>query len=300
MTNDSVLITGGTGFIGHHLVNRWLQQGMDITVLSRRPQWVQAQWGGRVAAVTTPEQLSGRFTLLVNLAGEGIAERRWSDARRQQLYDSRVTLTRELAVWARNSGQRFRAVLSGSAVGYYGAFSGEQSSPLDELAPAGDDFAARLCRDWEEAAAPLAALSERLLLLRTGVVLGADGGMLKKLRLPFSLGLGGVIGDGRQILSWIHLQDYLRAVDYLLQSELSGAVNMTAPQPVSNRGFTQTLAAALQRPALVPLPAFAARLLLGEMSELLLKGQYAEPVILDRSSFRFHFPGLSAALADLV
>lgn len=304
MIQQRILITGGTGFIGQALINRWLAQSAAVTVLSRRPAWVQRRWGGVVKAVSGLEQLSGEFDVLVNLAGEGIADKRWSRARKQALRDSRIALTRDLAAWASRSGQRFRVVLSGSAIGYYGGYSGGEDTPHSEQEAPGSDFAAQLCVDWEAAAEPLRPLAERFLILRTGVVLGVHGGMLKRLWLPFSLGLGGVIGNGQQNLSWIHLQDYCRAVDFLLSNSadktLSGVVNMTAPVPVTNGGFTQTLARQLQRPALFPMPEYVAKLLFGEMSELLLKGQDVRPQRLRELGFNYDFADIDTALKDIV
>ncbi len=304
MTEQRILITGGTGFIGQTLINCWLAQGAVITVLSRRPAWVQRRWGGMVKSVSGFEQLSGQFDVLINLAGEGIADKRWTRARKQALQDSRIALTRDLAVWACRSGQRFRVVLSGSAIGYYGGYSGADDRPHGEQHAQGADFAAQLCADWEAAAEPLRSLTERFLILRTGIVLGIHGGMLKRLWLPFSLGLGGMIGDGRQNLSWIHLHDYCRAVDFLLShdadSSVNGVLNMTAPQPVTNHDFTHSLARALQHPALFPMPAFIAKLLFGEMSGLLLKGQDVRPQRLQTLGFKYDFADIDAALKDIV
>ena len=298
MNKQRIFITGGSGFIGSRLIDRWLQQGHLITVLSRRPEWVAQRWSGQVAAVSAFQQLSGSFDVLVNLAGEGIADSRWTRARKAELFDSRVALTADLARWATLTGQRFKVVLSGSAIGYYGGFA-DDSISLNEQASAGSDFAARLCAEWEQAAAPLKELTERFLVLRTGVVLGADGGMLKRLKLPFSLGLGGVIGDGRQVLSWIGLEDYCRAVDFLLDGQISGAVNMTAPQPQSNRTFTQALSAALHRPALMPMPVFVAKAAFGEMSVLLLQGQKVMPECLTAAGFQFEQPHLHDLLSHI-
>ena len=298
MNKQRIFITGGSGFIGSRLIDRWLQQGHLITVLSRRPEWVAQRCSGQVAAVSAFQQLSGSFDVLVNLAGEGIADSRWTRARKAELFDSRVALTADLARWATLTGQRFKVVLSGSAIGYYGGFA-DDSISLNEQASAGSDFAARLCAEWEQAAAPLKELTERFLVLRTGVVLGADGGMLKRLKLPFSLGLGGVIGDGRQVLSWIGLEDYCRAVDFLLDGQISGAVNMTAPQPQSNRTFTQALSAALHRPALMPIPAFVAKAAFGEMSVLLLQGQKVMPECLTAAGFQFEQPHLHDLLSHI-
>lgn len=304
MTEQRILITGGTGFIGQTLINRWLAQGAVITVLSRRPAWVQRRWGGRVKSVSGFEQLSGQFDVLINLAGEGIADKRWTRARKQVLQDSRIALTRDLAAWASRSGQRFRVVLSGSAIGYYGGYSGADDRVHGEQDAQGSDFSAQLCADWEAAAEPLRPLTERFLILRTGIVLGVHGGMLKRLWLPFSLGLGGIIGDGRQNLSWIHLHDYCRAVDLLLShdadSTVNGVINMTAPHPVTNHDFTLNLARELQRPALLPMPAMVVKLLFGEMGELLLKGQDVRPLRLQELGFSYDFADNRDALKDIV
>src|SRR5690606_36435961 len=183
--------------------------GHRITVLSRRPAWVAQRWLGRVQAVSSFDELSGRFDVVVNLAGEGIADRRWSAARKQALRHSRIDLTHNLVAWVSRTGQRFRAVLRGSAIGYYGSFAGLDAYPQHEQESAGRDFAARLCADWARAAQPLAALRDRLMVLRTGVVRGEQRGMLKRLRLQFSLWLGGDIGDGQQVLSGIHADDFI-------------------------------------------------------------------------------------------
>lgn len=292
---ERILITGGSGFIGSALVNDFLACGHKVTVYTRQPAAVKARWP-EVMVASSMAELTGTFDVLVNLAGEGIADKRWSAARKKALYDSRVTLTLELVQWAMRSGQYFRVVLSGSAVGYYGGFAGIDSDPLDEDAAAGDDFAARLCRDWEAAAAGFASRCQRLVILRTGIVLDRSGGMLKKLLLPFSLGLGGVIGDGEQVLSWISLQDYRRAITFLLSSSVSGPVNMVSPQPVCNRTFTGALAAEMHRPARFPMPAFIARLLFGEMSCLLLQGQTVLPARLLSQKFPFDFTDIRDAV----
>lgn len=292
---ERILITGGTGFIGSALVSDWLAAGHDVTVLTRRPEQTRQRWPA-VTAVAGMDELQGPYDVLVNLAGEGIADQRWSAARKKALYDSRVRLTQALVNWAQSTHQHFRVVLSASAVGVYGATAHLHSPPLTESAPAGADFAARLCHDWEEAAASFQAVTDRLLILRTGIVLARDGGMLKRLWLPFSLGLGGVIGSGNQVLSWIHLHDYLRAVHYLLDSTVTGVVNMTAPNPVTNRTFTRALASVLHRPALLPLPTALAKLLFGEMSELLLQGQWVVPAVLEEQNFVFDFTDICQVL----
>lgn len=297
--SKTILITGGSGFIGRFLVNNWLSAGNQVVVFTRRPGWVRQHWGGRVDAVSSLDSCHQRFDWLVNLAGEGIAEGRWSPRRKRLLRESRIDLTAELAAWATASGQQFELVMSGSAVGIYGAYSGKESAPLDEESSEGRDFAAQLCHDWEAAADAFQPLCQRLIILRTGLVFGANGGMLGRLWLPFKLGLGGVIGCGRQMLSWIHIQDYCRAVQYLAEHPCTGIVNMTAPQPVTNRRFTEVLASVLHRPACLPMPAPVARMIFGEMSDLLLKGQEVLPGRLEEMGFHFDYADVNNALADI-
>jgi uncharacterized protein (TIGR01777 family) len=297
-----ILITGGSGFIGTQLVSRWLGEGHSISVLTRRPEVVEKRWQGRVTALTHLGDARGQFDWLINLAGEPIADQRWTTARKRTLESSRIGVTHALVAWAEETGQRFELVMSGSAIGYYGSFlssPGEADPVLDEESPAGSDYPARLCVEWEEAAKPFESLSERLILLRTGVVLGAGGGMLAKLWLPFKFGLGGVIGSGRQQLSWIHISDYCEAVSFLISSSVNGPVNMTAPSSVSNRDMVHSLANCLNRPAFCPLPSFAAKAIFGEMSELLLMGQSIKPSRLVQTGFEFQYSDLSAALSNI-
>ncbi len=293
-----ILITGGSGFIGSHLIRNWLEDGHDIQVLSRRPDEVSRRWDFRITAYDNLAAMTGPFDWLVNLAGEGIADQRWTTARQQVLRNSRIGVTQSLVAWAEENDQRFEAVLSGSAIGVYGALSGsmDDQTVSETSSPAGQDFAARLCHDWEYAAQPLGALTDRLIVLRTGVVLGEHAGMLKRLWAPFNLGLGGVIGHGDQYLSWIHIRDYTRAMDCLLHSDVSGPVNMTAPSPVTNRVFTETLAGVLKRPAFLPMPTCAAKLVFGDMSDLLLKGQRVLPERLQDIGFQYDYSDIHKAL----
>lgn len=183
-------------------------------------------------------------------------------------------------------------------MGYYGGVD-DCSREFTEGDAHGDDFSAHLCRDWEHAALELEALTERLLILRTGLVFGSTGGMLSRLWLPFSFGLGGRLGHGQQGMSWIHTEDYCRAVEFLAQSQARGVFNMSAPEPVTNQQFTQALAQALSRPACFPAPAPVLKLALGEMSELLLKGQAVLPQQLLAAGFEFHYPQLPPALEQI-
>lgn len=295
-----IAITGGTGFIGRALCRRLLGHGHRLCVLSRRPERVPQLCGAAVAGVASGDwaALPETPAAIINLAGAGIADRPWTAARRRELRGSRIDVTRALVDWLERSGARPAVLISGSAVGYYG----DQGETLvtEHCAP-GEDFGARLCRDWEAEARRAEALGVRVCLLRTAPVLGPDGGMLRRLLPPFRFGLGGRIGSGRQWLPWIHREDWLSLAEHLLEHpDLAGAFNACAPNPVTNREFTAALARQLGRPALLPVPAVGLRLLLGEMAELLLGGQRAEPAHALETGFRFRFAELRPALADIL
>jgi len=296
-----ILITGGTGLIGRALCRRLLQRDHRLTVLSRQPpERVAALCGGAVTALARLRDLTpeARFNAVVNLAGEPIAARRWTAERKKVLWDSRVTLTAELVDFIAAAETRPAVLISGSAVGYYG---NRGDLPLSEDSPASDATGDRLCAAWEEAAQRAADHGVRVCRLRTGLVIGPGGGFLQRMLPPFRLGLGGPIGDGRQWMSWIHRDDHLSLTELLLeQGALSGAFNATAPNPVTNAEFSRCLARLLRRPALLPVPAPLLRLVFGEMAELLLGGQRVLPQRLLGAGFRFRFPQLDQALADVL
>jgi len=295
--SKKILITGGTGFIGQHLIDQWLSSGHRITLFARNPERALQQFGNRISATKDLNTLTDKYDWLINLAGEPIADKRWSNKRKRELYESRISLTEKLVLWAKQSNQLFESVLTGSAIGYYG--SNLANSLINEDHRSGHDFSAKLCSDWERSAKPLEKMSEHFCILRTGIVLGKNGGMLKKLILPFSLGLGGKIASGKQGLSWIHIDDYMNAVNFILQNKINGPVNMTAPNPVSQAEFCRTLASSLKRPALFPMPDFVAKLIFGEMNELLTQGQYVIPSQLQHHQFEFHHRHIARALKDL-
>ncbi|CAG4884447.1 Epimerase family protein YfcH [Georgfuchsia toluolica] len=295
----NILITGGTGLIGRALCAALLRDGHALTVLSRRPQTVAAKCGPAVLALGSlaewpPEQ---HFDAIINLAGEPIVDAAWTAARKQRLWDSRVSLTEQLVQRIAAARQKPAVLLSGSAIGYYGD-SGDTEQ--DETGHAGTDFAAKLCLAWEAAAQKACPAGVRLCLLRTGLVFSADGGMLAKMRLPFALGLGARLGNGRQWMSWIHIDDYVAIVRLLLlHTAAEGAVNMTAPRPVTNAEFTAALAHALHRPAFLAAPAALLKPLLGERSVLLFGGQKVLPRKAEALGYRFAYPTLADALEAL-
>ena len=238
------------------------------------------------------------FDALINLAGMPIADRRWSEQRKQLLWESRVTLTEQLVAYINRADVKPDVLVSGSAVGYYGD-RGEEV--VDEESDGGDDFAHRLCAAWEEAALQAEQAGVRVALLRTGLVIGPDGGFLARMLLPFKLGLGGRLGDGQQWMSWIHRDDLIAMIERLLNSpHLHGPFNGTAPEPVTNQLFSQTLAKLFHRPALLPVPAWLLKTALGELSILLLGGQRVMPGRFQDDGFHFRFETLESALADIV
>lgn len=298
MPDQRVLVTGGTGFIGRVLCPELLAAGYEVDVLSRqKPEDVRAICG-RVTPIRIITDIRDRpdYDAVVNLAGEGIAEKRWTDHRKQVLRDSRIALTRELVSTLIHHDKLPGVMVSGSAVGYYGA---QGDTVVTEATSPNDEFSHRLCADWEKAAAPLADQGVRVCYSRTGVVAGAGGGFLKQMVVPFKLGLGGRIGDGYQYMPWVHRRDVVNAILWMMaEPSASGPYNVVSPNPVTNRTFTSTLAGVLGRPALFPVPATVLKMALGEMSRLLLTGQRATPERLEQEGFRFTWPELEPALKE--
>lgn len=295
-----ILITGGTGLIGRRLCKALLAEGHQLTVLSRHPETVAAKCGDSVQPMAAldewqPEQT---FDAVINLAGEPIVDASWTAQRKQLLWESRVTLTGELVRHIAAAAQKPAVLLSGSAIGYYGD---RGDAMLDEAAGAGDNFPARLCVAWETAARAAEDMGVRVCLLRTGLILSKDGGLLGRMLPPFKLGMGARLGDGQQWMSWVHIDDYVAMLLGLLRDpQASGAYNMTSPQPVTNAEFTAVLAAALHRPAPFAAPASLIRLGMGERACLLLEGQRVMPRKMEEAQHRFAFPNLADALAGVL
>lgn len=291
-----VAITGSAGLIGGALTDGLTTSGDSVVRLVRRApagdgevRWDPAAPDGGLPA----DALSG-VDAVVHLAGAPIAAGRWTDARKKKLRDSRIAGTTAIVAAIRSAAKPPPVLIAGSAVGWYGD-TGDRA--VSESAPAGADFLASVVRDWEAATAPAAEAGVRVVNVRSGVVLSRSGGMLPRMLLPFRLGLGARFGAGTQYLSWIALADHLRAVRFLLaHDELSGPVNLTAPEPVTNADLTRALAAALHRPALFAVPAAALRLALGELSAELLGSCRALPARLEQAGFEFRYPAIGPAL----
>jgi len=301
MSQKHILLTGGSGFIGQQLVPTLLNAGHTITIFTRNPKKTSAIFQQQVATIDNLDDLTedDHFDAVINLAGQGIGDQRWTDAVKQQLRDSRLITTADLVEYLKRAKQKPEVFISGSAIGVYGLHGDEK---LDEQASGDDSFSSKLCRDWEAQAAEAEALGIRCCYLRTGVVLGKNGGALSKMLPPFKMALGGPIGSGQQWMSWVHMDDLVGAILYTLETpSIQGPINGTAPNPVTNKEFSKTLGAALNRPAIIPMPEFVLKLMMGEMAEeLLLSGQRVVPAKLTSSGFEFKYPHLDDALRDII
>lgn len=294
-----VIVTGASGLVGRALVASLVADGHTVTRLVRGGgsapgQGVtDASWdpsAGKVDAAA----LEGHDAA-VHLAGESIAEGRWTDEKKRRIRESRVKGTRLLAETVAGLERRPEVLASASAVGFYGDRGGEV---MTEESASGDDFLSEVCREWEKATLEASRAGVRVVHLRFGVILSAEGGALAKMLTPFKLGLGGRVGDGRQYMSWVDLADAVGAVRYAIDDKsLRGPVNVVAPRPATNEEFTRALGRALGRPTILPVPAFAARLAFGEVADaLLLAGQRVEPARLTQSGYQFKYPDLDASL----
>ena len=294
----NILITGGTGFIGRVLAKNLTEQGHTVTVLSRNPDQVVRICGPGVNALGSLGLLTTQdsYQIIINLAGAPIINARWTDQRKQLIRSSRIDLTEQLIAVIARMNVKPELLISGSAVGYYG---NRGDTVVTEQSAAATDFSGQLCADWEAAAKQAGQFGVRVCLIRTGLVVGEGGGFLQRMLPPFRLGLGGRLGDGRQWMSWIHRRDWIDiALAMINDSSMQGAYNAAAPNPVTNAEFTRLLAQCLKRPALLPVPAWLLKIVLGEMSELVLGGQRVMPERLLAQGFRFQYDDLAAALNE--
>lgn len=298
-----VTVTGATGMLGRPLVEELLDRGDEVTVLTRDAARTERLFDGRAIAATwadpkaeqpPPSALSGRDGL-IHLLGEPVAQR-WTDAARREIRDSRVLATRNLVAGLRelSDGDRPAVLVSQSASGFYGPHGDE---PVTESEPAGDDFLAQVCVDWEAEARAAGDLGTRVALTRTGVVLADSGGALEKMLPPFKLGVGGPVAGGRQYMPWIHTADVVGALIFCLDnSAADGPLNLAAPQPVTNAELSKALGRVLHRPAVAPVPALAVKVLYGDMAQIVTTGVRAVPARLEDLGYEFREPRLERAL----
>ncbi len=298
-----IVVAGGTGFIGRPLCQRLVELGHAVTVLTRDPAAARTRlappvsvigWQGSRGATGELMTALGNAEVVINLAGAPIAQGRWTEQTKDRLRRSREGTTSALVAALAQLRARPVLLISASAIGYYGP---RQDEPLREDAPSGAGFLASLCREWEAAARAAERLGVRVVLPRIGVVLGKNGGALARMLPVFGLGLGGPLGNGTQWLSWIHLDDLIELLLFLLDQAIGGPMNATAPHPVTNEEFSRVLGQTLERPVWLRTPAFVLKLLLGQMAEeLLLTGQRVLPARAEAMGFRFRYPTLSEAL----
>ena len=294
----TIVIAGGSGFLGRKLTKRFGIEGHKVIILSRRPSGAGSEvaWLPDGNAGALPQHLEG-VDAVVNLAGENVADKRWTTARKAALKNSRILSTRTLVRAIAACAHRPKVFVSGSAVGYYGPHGDE---PVTESTPAGSDFLARLSVEWEAEARSVESDATRLVIVRTGLPLDRDEGALAKMLLPFRLCLGATVASGDQFMPWIHVDDWTAMVDWLIENDrAAGVFNASAPAPVTNRTFTQTLAGVLHRPAILHAPAFALRAALGEMASMLIHGQRVLPAAAEQLGFRFTHRALGPALESL-
>lgn len=300
--NQSVLVTGGTGFIGSRLVTALIAGGHDVMVLTRdRSKALPLTAAGPVRCVTSLDEIANgaRIDAIVNLAGEPISDTPWTKAKRLRIVRSRLEATYGIARLIERLNRKPTVLINGSAIGWYG-LSGDQ--PLTETDLGTPCFSRRVCVSWERAACRAESHGVRLVCLRTGLVLDRSGGMLARLLTPFEFGLGGRFGDGRHWMSWIHRDDLVRLICHaIVKDRLAGPLNAVAPEAVTNQRFAAALGASLSRPAIVPIPAWPLRLILGAFAEeLLLGGQRVIPDAVMRSGFIFDYATIDSALAQIV
>lgn len=299
-----VLIPGGSGLVGRALSQELISNGHSCLILSRRPDALSriptgaqlGSWAGTSAADLRP--LLEGVDAVVHLMGESIGAGRWTPAAKRAILDSRIKSSRAVAEALLDAGNEKTVLIQASAVGFYGPGGDEE---VLEDGSAGSDFLAQVCRQWEAASESVEEAGLRRVVIRTGVVLSADGGALPKMLLPFRLFAGGPLGSGRQFVPWIHIADEAAAIRFLLEDQQArGPFNLVAPGAVTNRQLGRTIGKILGRPSMLPTPAFALRTVLGGMSTLLLDGQRAIPQRLLESGYEFEFPDLGSALRDLL
>lgn len=298
-----IIITGGTGLIGTALSKKLLEDDHEVIILSRNPTASRVPNGARVEkwdAKTSDGwgSLINADTAIVNLAGAGIADKRWSDQRKKILHASRIDVGKAITAAVEAAEQKPKVLIQSSAVGYYGI---HDDGKLTEASSVGNDFLAKLCEEWEASTVSVEVMGVRRVIIRTGVVMSTDGGAFPRMAMPFKMFVGGPIGSGKQWLSWIHIADEVKAIQFLINNEnVNGIYNLTAPNPHTNKQLSKIIGKVLGRPSFMLVPAFVMKILFGEMSTVLLDGQRVLPSNLESGGFTFKFPELEPALRDLL
>lgn len=300
-----VIITGGTGMIGQPLAKQLAKAGYDVVVLSRNPARAAGLAGTPGIQVVAWDaktaqgwgSLADGALAIINLAGENLADGRWTETRKRAIVDSRVDAAKAVVAAIEQAKVKPEVVVQASAVGYYGPRGNE---PVTEDGKPGNSFDARVCVTWEQASDPIAAMGVRRVIIRTGIVLDKNAGALPQMAMPFKLFAGGPIASGQQVMPWIHLADEVNAIQWLMENPAAeGVFNLSAPNPVTNKELAQALGKAMGRPSILPVPAFALKAMFGEMAGILLTGQRAVPARLQQLGYPFKFSTIQAALDDI-
>lgn len=295
-----IVIAGGSGFIGKKLTESLLDAGHDIIILTRKKRAhngpvTYVQWLHENAS---PENEIGEAELFINLAGVSINDGRWTTKHQVQIYKSRMTATDELLRIINALHKKPTTLINASAIGLYPA--SERQIYTEQSSAIADDFLAKTVHDWEKKAASASSLSIRTIFMRFGLVLGNEGGALPLMSMPYKLFVGGTVGSGRQWLSWIHIDDLIRSILFVIKNhQIQGPVNVCSPNPQRMKAFGQTIGKVLRRPHWLPMPGFLMQLILGKKSALVLTGQYIVPAVLKKENFTFKYPELEDALENL-
>ena len=291
----NILISGASGLIGTSLAPYLMKQGHTIYTLKRNQPTASFNWNPDTGIIKLDNNV--HIDAVINLSGVNIGDKRWNKKRKSDIIQSRINSTSLLVSTISKLESPPSVFINASAIGYYGDTG---QSIKNEYSPAGNNYLSEVVTQWENATSPLKDTNIRTVLIRSGVVLTKDGGALKKMLMPFKLGLGGVIGNGKQYMSWISLTDELKAIEFLLNNDIHGPVNLTAPNPVNNKTFTKALGHALKRPTIFPMPKFVVKALFGEMGELLLLGSNRiTPDVLNEYGFTFSHPDIDSALMNI-
>ncbi len=300
MDTKKIIITGGTGFIGSYLCNELLKRGHFISIVTRSPEERSEEQSKNLRYIGWDHDLSETMEqadVVYNLVGESLFGKRWTDSIKKAIYNSRIQSTKRLVEAMEEAGSKPDLFVSASAVGIYGD-SGD--TLLDESSPTGDDFLAEVCRDWEEESQKAADLGVRVVNPRLGIVLETDGGFLRIMKLPFLFFVGGPIGDGKQYVPWIHMDDLCRALIYLMENDdLTGPCNVCSPQPETMNQVASAMGNVLNRPSFFRVPEFVMKLVLGEAAQPTLSSLNVQPKVLQISGFEFQYEDLEEALADI-